>query len=129
MGIELKFLVWAIVLGLVQLLLANALVTRQRGLAWNTGPRDSSPPLTGVAGRSERAYRNFLETFPFFAAAVLAVPVAGRADENSALGVQLYFWARVAYVPLYLGAIRYVRSLAWVVSMAGLALVLSPLLH
>lgn len=129
MGIELKFLVWAIVLGLVQLLLANALVTRQRGLAWNTGPRDSSPPLTGVAGRSERAYRNFLETFPFFAAAVLAVTVAGRADENSALGVQLYFWARVAYVPLYLGAIRYVRSLAWVVSMAGLALVLSPLLH
>ena len=129
MGIELKFLVWAIVLGLVQLLLANALVTRQRGLAWNTGPRDSSPPLTGVAGRSERAYRNFLETFPFFAAAVLAVTVAGRADENSALGVQLYFWARVAYVPLYLWAIRYVRSLAWVVSMVGLALVLSPLLH
>jgi uncharacterized MAPEG superfamily protein len=129
MGIELKFLVWAIVLGLVQLLLADALVTRQRGLAWNTGPRDSSPPLTGVAGRSERAYRNFLETFPFFAAAVLAVTVAGRADENSALGVQLYFWARVAYVPLYLGAIRYVRSLAWVVSMAGLVLVLSPLLH
>lgn len=129
MGIELKFLVWAIVLGLVQLLLADALVTRQRGLAWNTGPRDSSPPLTGVAGRSERAYRNFLETFPFFAAAVLAVTVAGRADENSALGVQLYLWARVAYVPLYLGAIRYVRSLAWVVSMAGLALVLSPLLH
>lgn len=129
MGMELKFLVWAIVLGLVQLLLADALVTRQRGLAWNTGPRDSSPPLTGVAGRSERAYRNFLETFPFFAAAVLAVTVAGRADENSALGVQLYFWARVAYVPLYLGAIRYVRSLAWVVSMAGLALVLSPLLH
>ena len=129
MGIELKFLVWAIVLGLVQLLLADALVTRQRGLAWNTGPRDSSPPLTGVAGRSERAYRNFLETFPFFAAAVLAMTVAGRANENSALGVQLYFWARVAYVPLYLGAIRYVRSLAWVVSMAGLALVLSPLLH
>ena len=129
MGIELKFLVWAIVLGLVQLLLADALVTRQRGLAWNTGPRDSSPPRTGVAGRSERAYRNFLETFPFFAAAVLAVTVAGRADENSALGVQLYFWARVAYVPLYLGAIRSVRSLAWVVSMVGLALVLSPLLH
>ena len=82
-----------------------------------------------MAGRSERAYRNFLETFPFFAAAVLAVTVAGRADENSALGVQLYFWARVAYVPLYLWAIRYVRSLAWVVSMNEKAMVLSPLLH
>ena len=30
MGIELKFLVWAIVLGLVQLLLADALVTIER---------------------------------------------------------------------------------------------------
>ena len=128
MGIELKFLVWAIVLGLVQLLLADALVTRQRGLAWNTGPRDSSPPLTGVAGRSERAYRNFLETFPFFAAAVLAVTVAGRADENSALGVQLYFWARLVYVPLYLGGVPWVRSLVWLASMAGLALLVWPLL-
>lgn len=127
MGIELKFLAWSIVLGFVQLLLADVLVTRQRGLAWNTGPRDTSPPLTGVAGRSERAYRNFLETFPFFAAAVLAVVVAGRTDQHSALGVQLYLWARIAYIPLYLGAVRHVRSLAWLVSMLGLVLVLSPL--
>ena len=130
MGIELKFLAWAVVLGFVQLLLADVLMTAQRGTKWNVGPRDGEPkPLSGMAARAERAFRNFLETFPFFAAAVLAVTVAGRADENSALGVQLYFWARVAYVPLYLGAIRYVRSLAWVVSMVGLALVLSPLLH
>ncbi len=129
MGIELTFLAWTIVLGFAQLLLADLLVTRQRGLAWNTGPRDSSPPLTGVAGRSERAYRNFLETFPFFAAAVLAVTLAGRTSEHSALGVQLYFWSRVVYVPLYLGAVRYVRSLSWVLAMVGLALVLSPLLH
>lgn len=127
MGIELQYLAWSIVLGFVQLLLADVLVTRQRGLAWNTGPRDTSPPLTGVAGRSERAYRNFLETFPFFAAAVLAVVVAGRADQHSALGVQLYLWARIAYIPLYLGAVRHVRSLAWLVSMLGLVLVLSPL--
>lgn len=127
MDIELKFLAWAVVLGFVQLLLADVLVTRQRGLAWNTGPRDTSPPLTGVAGRSERAYRNFLETFPFFAAAVLAVVVAGRTDQHSALGVQLYLWARIAYIPLYLGAVRHVRSLAWLVSMLGLVLVLSPL--
>lgn len=127
MGIELQYLAWSIVLGFVQLLLADVLVTRQRGLAWNTGPRDTSPPLTGVAGRSERAYRNFLETFPFFAAAVLAVVVAGRTDQHSALGVQLYLWARIAYIPLYLGAVRHVRSLAWLVSMLGLVLVLSPL--
>ena len=129
MGIELKFLAWAIVLGFVQLLLADVLVTRQRGLAWNTGPRDTSPPLTGVAGRADRAFRNFLETFPFFAAAVLGVVAAGRTGEASALGVQLYLWARVLYVPLYLAGVRYVRSIAWTVAMAGLAMVLWPLLH
>ena len=47
-------------------------MTLQRGLRWNAGPRDEPmPPLTGVAGRLSRALRNFLETFPFFAAAVL----------------------------------------------------------
>ena len=29
------------------------------------------PPLGGTAGRLDRALRNFLETFPLFAAAVL----------------------------------------------------------
>ena len=32
----------------------------QRGLEWNVGPRDGvAPPLTGIAGRHERALRNF----------------------------------------------------------------------
>lgn len=130
MAIELQYLAWAAVLGVVQLLLADVLVTRQRGMAWNSGPRDTdNGPAQGVAGRSERAFRNFMETFPFFAAAVLAVTLAGRADASTALGVQLYLWSRVAYVPLYLFAVRYVRSLVWTVSIAGLAMVLWPLLR
>ncbi|WP_162435886.1 MAPEG family protein [Pseudoxanthomonas koreensis] len=53
----------------------------------------------------------------------------GRGGEASALGVQLYLWARLVYVPLYLSGVPYVRSLVWAVAMAGLALVLWPLLH
>lgn len=130
MGIELQFLAWAIVLGFVQLLLAATLMTAQRGSRWNVGPRDGEPrPLSGAAGRADRAFRNFLETFPFFAAAVLGVVAAGRTGEASALGVQLYLWARIAYVPLYLAGVPYVRSLVWAVAMAGVVLVLWPLLH
>lgn len=130
MGIEIRFLAWAAVLGLVQLLLAATLMTAQRGSRWNVGPRDGQPPpLTGVAGRAERAFRNFLETFPFFAAAVLGVVAAGRTGEASALGVQLYLWARIAYVPLYLAGIPYLRSLVWSGAMAGVVTVLWPLLH
>ncbi|MBO9717658.1 MAG: MAPEG family protein [Pseudoxanthomonas sp.] len=130
MGIELQFLGWAIVLGFVQLLLATALMTSQRGSRWNVGPRDGEPrPLTGVAARADRAFRNFLETFPFFAAAVLGVVAAGRTGAATALGVQLYLWARVLYVPLYLAGVPYVRSLVWAVAMAGVVMVLLPLLH
>ena len=130
MEIEIRYLGWAIVLGLAQLFLASTLVTRQRGLAWNAGPRDDDTgPAPGVAGRAGRAMRNFLETFPFFAAAVLAVVATGRTDAGTALGVQLYLWARIVYVPLYLAGIPYLRSLAWAVSLGGLLMVLWPLLR
>jgi len=128
MSIELQMLAWSAALGLAQVFLAAAFVTRQRGLAWNAGPRDVvKPPPTGVAGRLARASNNFLETFPFFAAAVLAVVAADAADARTALGVQLYFWARLVYVPLYAAGIPYVRSLAWAVSIFGLLMVLNRL--
>lgn len=126
--VELRMLAWTIVLGLVQLLVAAGAATAQRGGKWNVGPRDGSPPpLAGVAGRLDRALRNLLETFAFFAAAVLAVVAAQRTDAHSALGVQLYFWARVLYVPLYAAGVPVVRSLVWSVSMVGIVLVLWPL--
>jgi uncharacterized MAPEG superfamily protein len=129
MSIELKMLAWSVVLGLVQILLAAALTTRERGLAWNAGPRDAVMPAPKpLAGRLERASRNFLETFPFFAAAVLGVLAAGVADERTALGAQLYFWARVVYLPLYAAGVPFVRSIAWTVSIAGLLMVLNRLL-
>ena len=129
MTVELQMLAWSVVLGLVQVLLAAAFVTRERGLAWNAGARDAvKPPLTGVAGRLDRASRNFLETFPFFAAAVLGVLAADAADARTALGAQLYFWSRVVYVPLYAAGIPYLRSVVWAVSIVGLLMVLSRLL-
>ena len=123
--VEIQMLAWAIVLGVVQLLLAATLTTQQRGLKWNVSARDDAlPPLTGVAARLDRAFRNFMETFAFFAAAVLAVVASGRGDATTALGAQLYFWGRVVYVPLYALGIPYVRTLVWTVSLIGLVMVL-----
>lgn len=128
MSIELTMLLWSIVLGLVQVLLAATFSTAQRGLGWNVGARDGGPaPLTGAAGRLERAVRNFLETFPFFVAAVLMVSLLQRETPQTALGAQLYFWARLLYVPIYAAGISYVRTTVWTVSMVGLLMVLLPL--
>lgn len=129
MAIELQMLAWAGVLGLAQVMLAAAAITRERGTQWNASARDGQVPPPGLlAGRLQRAQANFLETFAVFAAAAIAVVVAGRQDSSTALAVQLYFWARLAYVPLYAAGIPYVRSLAWLVSLAGILMLLWALL-
>ncbi len=128
MTIELTMLAWSVALGLVHVLLAAALATRQRGLKWNAGNRDGEvKPLTGVAARAERASRNFLETFVFFAAAVLAVVLAHRNTAHTALGAQVYFWARVAYGPVYAAGIPYLRTLIWIAAFWGFLQVLEAL--
>jgi len=126
---ELTVLTWSICLGIVYVLIAASLMTSQRGLGWNIGNRDGEAArLAGAAARAQRASRNFLETFPFFAAAVLAVVVAQRTSPHTALGAQIYFWARVAYLPIYVVGIPYVRSLVWAISFWGLLMVLAALL-
>ena len=130
MGMELQMLVWAVVLGLVQVALTATFVTQQRGLGWNVGARDGvPPPLTGVAARMDRASQNFLETFPFFAVAVLVVVITQRTSDHSALGAQLYLAARIAYVPVYAAGIPYLRTLIWTASVVGLLMVLMTAIH
>ncbi len=128
MTTELSLLVWSVVLGLVQITIAAAGSVSQRGLSWAAGPRDGQPaPLTGVVARLDRARGNFLETFPLFAVAVLVAVVLQRHGGLSLLGAQLYFWARLAYVPLYAAGIPYLRTLIWSVSLVGIVLVLVAL--
>ena len=125
MTVELKYLAWSIGLGIVYVLVAATLGTAQRGLPWNVGNRDGeAPPLTGAAARAHRASRNFLETFPFFAAAVLAVTLVKTGTPHTALGAMAYFWARLVYLPVYVIGIPYLRTLVWAVSLWGLLQVL-----
>ena len=127
---ELKLLGLAVIIGLVQLMWAAAAAQPQRGVAWNIGPRDEPRPLTGVAGRLERAFANYRETFPLFAAAVLAVYLAGRAGSPLSLyGAWIYVVARAAYVPLYAFGVPAVRSVAWGAALAGLIMVLIALFN
>ena len=129
MTVELKMLAWSVLLGLVQVFVAAGFATQQRGLKWNAGNRDGEPkPLTGIAARATRANHNFLETFVFFAAAVLAVTLANRNSPHTTLGSELYFWARAAYLPIYLIGIPYLRTLVWAVSLWGLLQMIGALL-
>lgn len=126
MPVEIRLLAFAILLGLVHVLVAAAAATRQRasGLAWAAGSRDQPMPQpTGVAARLDRASKNFLETFPFFAAAVVAAAALDRHNTWIVAGAHCYFWGRLVYLPLYAAGTPWVRSLAWGAAVVGIVLV------
>lgn len=128
MTIELKMLALSAVLGLVQIILSSHSASLQYGYKWAASARDDMEPLKGVAGRLDRALRNFTETFPLFAAAVLMASIAGRHNWMTVYGTQLYFWGRVMYIPLYAGGVPLLRSLIWNVATLGIVLILISLL-
>jgi uncharacterized MAPEG superfamily protein len=121
---DLMWLVIAAIVGLVQIVIAAQLAQKYRSLDWNVGPRDTPIPVAGVAARMDRAYRNFLETFPIFAAVLLAVAVQGKSGNLSHWGALIYVIARIVYIPLYAGGVKYFRTAAWTVSIVGIVLVM-----
>ena len=126
MTIELQMLAFSVVLGLMHLVLYAQLANHYRGYrTWAAGPRDyADPPLPRVSARIERAYRNYLETFPIFVAVVLAAHVTDTHSWMTAWGAQLYFWGRLIYLPAYVSGIGLARSLIWNVPIAGIILIL-----
>jgi uncharacterized MAPEG superfamily protein len=124
---DLQMLVWSAALALVQMLLAVLGATGQVGLPTLAGNREGLPPATGWAWRAQRAHLNMLESLVIFAVVVLVAHVAGRANETTALGAALFFWARLGYALIYLAGIPWVRTAAWAVSIAGILLVFSQL--
>ncbi|KAB7648642.1 MAPEG family protein [Polymorphobacter fuscus] len=128
MTVELRMMALSLVLAIVQIFAFDAARTGQYGIKWNTGPRDEAmPPLSPIAERLNRAQANLYETLPLFVAAVLGLHVLGISTAATVLGAQLYFWGRVAYVPLYAFGVRMVRSIVWLASFAGLVMLVAAL--
>ena len=128
MSVEFTMLALAIVLGFVHLFLAVQAITSERGTAWNVGARDNTPPLRGrLAGRLDRAFANFKETFPFFAAAVLMAAALGRHNWMTVGGAELYLAGRIVYLPLYALGIPVIRTLVWAAATIGIVLILIAL--
>jgi uncharacterized MAPEG superfamily protein len=126
---EIRMLAYSVVLGIVHIVAASHSASLQRGYRWTAGARDEPiAPLTGVAGRLARALDNFLETFPLFAALVLAVVVTGKSGPLSEWAAGLYFASRVLYLPLYVFGVPLVRSLVWNVAALGILLLIVALL-
>ncbi len=95
-------MLWAsALLGIVYLLAAVIPSVLARGLPWAAGARDEpGVPLGKVEAQ---------------------VPQDG---DIAATGAQLYFWGRVAFLPLYAIGVPFLRTIAWTAALAGIAMVL-----
>ena len=119
---ELMLLGWSIVLLLGHMAIQGVTNLRERGIAFNAGPRDDPAPLGPIAGRAQRTLDNFKETYPVFIALALGLAVTGRGGGIAETGAWMWFLARIVYVPLYLFGIPWLRSACWLVSALGLTL-------
>src|SRR5689334_24361991 len=110
MPAELTLLVWAVILTLVQMLVAVGGATLQVGLPTLAGNREGLAPCTGWAGRAQRAHHNMLESLVLFAALVLVAVVSHKTNSTTLHGAELFFWARVAYAAIYLIGVPWLRT-------------------
>ena len=85
-------------------------------LALALGSRDDPPPQTTVGGRAERALLNMHDM------------IVGTAASLALTGAMVFLIARLLYVPAYLLGIFGLRTLIWCASVAGLVMMLVPLL-
>lgn len=122
----LKLVAWMTVLTWVSIMAGAFLRNREwtlDGMRIGLSNRDHLPEPTPLGGRAVRAAANTTENFVLFAALALTAHAAGLSDEAT-LGAQVFFYARLVYLPVYWAGITYVRSLVWGVSIAGLAMML-----
>jgi uncharacterized MAPEG superfamily protein len=124
---ELNLLVWAVALTVVQMLVAAQAAFNKVGLMALVGNREGMPELTGWGGRATRAHYNMLENLVLFASLVVVAVVAGKTNDMTLLGAQLFFWARLAYAAIYVAGIIWLRTAAWAVSVAGLIVIFAQL--
>ena len=120
------FTVWTLMTVVVGAAIRNQEWTKE-GREIGLGNRDNLKEATPMGGRAERAAKNSIEASVFFVPLALIANAAGM-DAEVMLGAQIAFWARIAYVPIYIAGIKYLRSLVWIVGVVGYGMMVAAML-
>lgn len=128
MSVELTMLLYATAL-LIALVLIQALAgVRAQGLVPMANNRDNLPEAKPFQARMKRVVDNHREGLLMFAPLVLIANMTGVSSDQTALGAQLFFYARVAHAIIYITGLPMIRPLAWAVGLVGTLMVLKELL-
>ncbi|MBL6696243.1 MAG: MAPEG family protein [Luminiphilus sp.] len=120
------FTLWTLITVVVGAAIRNQEWTKE-GREIGLGNRDNLKEASPMGGRAERAAKNSIEAAVFFLPLALVANAAGL-DAEVMQGAQIAFWARIAYVPIYIAGIKYIRSLVWILGVVGYGMMVSHLL-
>ncbi len=120
------FTVWTLISVVVGAAIRNREWTKE-GRDIGLGNRDNLNDATPMGGRAERAAKNSIEAAVFFIPLALVANAAGL-DSEVLLGGQIAFWARIAYVPIYIAGVKYLRSLVWIIGVIGYGMMVAAML-
>ena len=120
------FTVWTLITVVVGAAIRNQEWTKE-GRDIGLGNRDNLKEATPMGGRAERAAKNSIEAAVFFVPLALIANAAGM-DAEVMLGAQIAFWARIAYVPIYIAGVKYLRSFVWIVGVVGYGMMVAAML-
>ncbi|MCH9765131.1 MAG: MAPEG family protein [Alphaproteobacteria bacterium] len=75
------------------------------------------------AARAYKAHRNALESLPIVGILVLIAYAAGVQNPNVLLGIQIYFFARLAHYLVYVMGVPLIRPIIFFIAWGGMALI------
>ncbi len=123
MPFELQTVVWTTLILFGLLVFQGALVPAKQGLAWGLGNRDEKRDIPAIQSRTARTVANHIEGMMLFVPLAFVVQFADLSSTLTVLGASLYLAGRLAFAPLYLIGVPYMRSLAWGISVLGILLI------
>lgn len=123
MTVELTYLAYTIALFFVVVMVQATTGILNNGPLTMANARDNLKPPTVLQARTKRLTDNFRENLWFFAPLVLIAALADISNQWTVLGVQLFFWARLAHAVIYIAGWPFIRPLFWLAGVIACALI------
>lgn len=123
MSFELQMVAGSVAILFALLVFQGTLVPLNQGFGWGLGSRDSKQEYTDMQGRASRTVANHIEGMLLFVPLILVVELASLSSQLTVYGAGIYLVSRLAFAPLYLLGVPYLRSLVWGIALLGIMMI------
>ena len=128
MSVEFTMLFYSVILTFVLIMIPATISLLANGVPMAVGPRDDCPDSSRYCQRTLRLRDNMIENMIMFVPLVLMAVAMEVSTEGTALGAQLFFYARIGHAIVYLAGWPWIRTALWAVGVVGLAMIAIELL-